>query len=147
MIRLSKLLVPVDGSPFSLQALRYAADLARGSDAELVVLTVVAGSSQEPPQSFADTVRPMLEGVRHFYTVVRRGTPAVEIERAAQTWGVDAIVMATHGRSGARRLLMGSTTEAVVRQATVPVMVLRPDFLQAWAVPEEAPQPAWISES
>ena len=53
------------------------------------------------------------------------GEPATAIVRLATSEQADLIVMATHGRSGLSRLLMGSVAEAVVRQAACPVLTLR----------------------
>jgi nucleotide-binding universal stress UspA family protein len=55
-----------------------------------------------------------------------RGDPASEIVRLAEEEQVEMIVMGTHGRTGFKRLLMGSVAEAVVRQATRPVLSLKP---------------------
>jgi universal stress protein A len=57
--------------------------------------------------------------------LVRTGSPFHEITEAARTLKVDLIIIATHGRSGLTRALLGSTAERVVRHATCPVLVLR----------------------
>lgn len=56
---------------------------------------------------------------------VRFGEPVEEILAASEAHQVDLIAMATHGRSGIRRMLMGSVAEAVLRRSTVPVLMLR----------------------
>ena len=56
---------------------------------------------------------------------VRRGEPADEIVSAASEAGADLIAMSTHGRSGLGRLLFGSVAAAVLRQADIPVFLLR----------------------
>jgi universal stress protein A len=58
-------------------------------------------------------------------TVIAHGTPSEEIIRLAQQEGADLIVIATHGRTGLRHLLLGSVAERVVRQASCPVLVVR----------------------
>ena len=55
----------------------------------------------------------------------RIGDPGVEIVDYAQEIGADLIVMPSHGRTGLKRLLLGSVAERVVRHAECPVMVLR----------------------
>jgi nucleotide-binding universal stress UspA family protein len=55
----------------------------------------------------------------------RVGHPVEEIERAATEQGADLIVMGTHGRTGARRLIAGSVTERVVRTSSIPVLTVR----------------------
>ncbi len=57
---------------------------------------------------------------------VRFGDPADEIIEAVEREGVALVVMATHGRSGLGRLLVGSVAEAVLRRVAVPVMMVRP---------------------
>ena len=56
---------------------------------------------------------------------LRRGRPAEEILAAARESGANLIAMATHGRTGLGRLLFGSVAEAVLRQAPVPVFMIR----------------------
>jgi nucleotide-binding universal stress UspA family protein len=58
-------------------------------------------------------------------TVAREGDPAGVIADEARTRGVDLIAMGTHGRSGLRHLLLGSTAERVVQHAPCPVMTIR----------------------
>lgn len=73
-------------------------------------------------------------------TVVRFGDPAQEIIDLAEDEAVDLVVMATHGRSGLGRLIMGSVAEAVLRRSHLPVMMVRPEqALAGEALPEEAP--------
>ena len=71
---------------------------------------------------------------------IRRGRPADEILAAAQESGADLIAMATHGRTGVGRLLFGSVAEAVLRQATVPVFMIRsPHTVRRPQPPERNP--------
>jgi nucleotide-binding universal stress UspA family protein len=60
-------------------------------------------------------------------TEVQVGRPAEIILDVAKSAGVDMIAMATHGRSGIRRFLMGSVADRVVRHAHVPVLLVRPE--------------------
>jgi nucleotide-binding universal stress UspA family protein len=57
---------------------------------------------------------------------VHFGDPAREISQLVKDENFDLVVMATHGRSGLRRVLMGSVAETVLRSAKVPVLTLRP---------------------
>jgi nucleotide-binding universal stress UspA family protein len=61
-----------------------------------------------------------------------RGDPAAEIVAEAERERCDLIVMGTHGRTGIRRLLMGSVAEGVVRKATCPVLTYKVPRVQ-WA--------------
>jgi len=58
-------------------------------------------------------------------TLVVHGSPAEEIMRTARDHEVDLIVIATHGRTGLKHLLMGSTAERVIRHVHCPVLVVR----------------------
>ena len=58
-------------------------------------------------------------------TEARHGDPVKELVAAARDAGADLIAMTTHGRSGVGRLLFGSVAEAVLRQANVPVLMMR----------------------
>ena len=53
------------------------------------------------------------------------GAPAETIVRAAKEWSADLIVIASHGRTGVRRALLGSVAEGVMRSAPCPVLVVR----------------------
>lgn len=57
--------------------------------------------------------------------MLRRGVPFGEIINAARKCKADLIVMATHGRSGLRQMLIGSVAEKVVRHAPCPVLTVR----------------------
>ena len=58
-------------------------------------------------------------------TDARAGEPVAEIVAAARETGADVIAMTTHGRSGFGRILFGSVAEAVLRQAEMPVLMIR----------------------
>ena len=59
-------------------------------------------------------------------TLVRQGRSFHEIADAARTLQVDLIIISTHGYTGLKHALLGSTTERVVRHAPCPVLVVRP---------------------
>ena len=135
-----KILVPTDLSRQSTVALEMAASLARARDAELIILHV-----EEPPLAYGggeafvglteptseqllqrlEQIRPPDPEMRHEHRMVS-GLPADTIVRMAEDEGVDMIVMSTHGRTGLSRMLMGSVAEAVVRQASCPVLTVKP---------------------
>ena len=60
--------------------------------------------------------------------LVRNGAPFQEITKAAQSQKVDLIVISTHGYTGLKHVLLGSTTERVVRHASCPVLVVRSSY-------------------
>jgi nucleotide-binding universal stress UspA family protein len=124
MVVIKNILCPVDLSEFSAQALRYAAALASLLDAGLSVLLVRAGKSRDRDlEAFtSDALGP---GSRQ-QLIEKDGYPSTEILRTAAAIQTDLIVMATHGRTGLQRLLLGSVTEKVVRSSQYPVLTLRP---------------------
>jgi nucleotide-binding universal stress UspA family protein len=119
-----KILVPVDGKP-SAAALRPAVKLAQICRSRGVFLHVVPGP---PPPDDPVTAA----AARRFEAVDLRssrrtvtGDPAAEILKQAAAEDVDLIAMATHGRKGLPRALLGSVAERVIRASPVPMLVLR----------------------
>lgn len=139
MPTLRHLLVAVDLSPASVKALTTAVDLAIQLDAELTVLHVVpiaaaSALAATPEDAGADQdahldafVAEHVGGVLAAHRGLAQGDPAVEIVRAAHDIGADMIVVGTHGRGGLSHLLLGSVAERVLRDAPVPVVVVRQD--------------------
>src|SRR5438105_4493735 len=119
------ILVPTDMSETASHALRYASALAYRFDAHLLVIYA-------DPAMPTDAARELLElhiernvSPRVSYEAgVFAQSPAHAIVEQACDTGADLIVMGTHGRTGLRRLIVGSVTEAVIRRATVPVIVV-----------------------
>jgi nucleotide-binding universal stress UspA family protein len=146
-----RVLVAIDGSPASAAGFRSALDLASDQKATLVVLHVIDDASLPItlegalyPPSYADTYfanleklgRRMLDGaaiaarnrgikVELALTRSDARTVADVIVGQARKSKVDVIVLGTHGRRGLRRVIMGSDAENVLRQATVPVLLVR----------------------
>ncbi len=124
-----RILVPTDGSGPANAALEYAAEIAAREDLTVYVLHVV-DPDDDPPEAI---VEDLLETGRSWVAAanapiidaVRTGTPHEAILEFAADRDVDAIVMGTRGRRGIGRLLLGSVTEAVVRDADLPVLVVR----------------------
>jgi universal stress protein A len=148
--RLPKLLLaPTDMSDASVPALVYAAELARREGGRLVLLHVVSRREIEEgiaegryaDQQLEEARRTLLwwftrlvpptarQGVT-VETLARVGHPEHEIVDTAQAIQAGMIVMATHGRSGLRRAILGSVAEAVLRHAPCPVLTIPPTALQ-----------------
>jgi nucleotide-binding universal stress UspA family protein len=143
MIDLRRILVPIDFSKYSQNALTYAVALAEKFDAELYLLHVVqnlavffpdilavsAPSTEELNQSVRRALDRVIQESRmgnlKVHTEVRQGTPFYEIINYAQENTIDLIVMGTHGRTGLVHVLMGSVTEKVVRKSPCPVLTVR----------------------
>jgi nucleotide-binding universal stress UspA family protein len=141
-----RILAATDFSDVSEHALVYARDLARALGAELLLLHVyevpmlafpIEGMAISPATWAADlsshwqrkldaaAVRHRGEGVS-VTAVLRNGVPHEEIHRIADAERADLIVVGTHGRTGAGRLLLGSVAERVIRTATRPVLSVSP---------------------
>lgn len=138
-----KILCPVDFSPGSEHAVTKASELASALGAELElmhayqlpVLALPDSSITVSPTYVAElTTRAQQELDKHVEglkqkgitasTRLTEGNPAEAIVERAKEIDATMIVMGTHGRSGFRRFLLGSTAERVVRTATVPVLTV-----------------------
>ncbi|HUE73828.1 MAG TPA: universal stress protein [Pirellulaceae bacterium] len=138
-MKANKILVPVDFSESSDAALDWATVLARDTGATLLIIHVetVPLTTGGGEYIYAIPEPATQELLERLHKVVPRdssipivhrllaGDPAEAILRAAQSEGVDMIVMGTHGRRGITRLLMGSVAEAIVRRAECPVLILK----------------------
>lgn len=138
-----RLLVPVDGSDASLQAVPKAASFAKLFGAKVDVLCVddpppprlgvkLPRWSRKAPTPGAKAVAAVEKAARRFreYGIEARaltdvGDPGVRILETADARRADLIVMATHGRSGVSRWALGSVTERILRHGTLPMLVIR----------------------
>jgi len=142
-----RILVPVDGSDISENGLREAMRLARDQSAklrlihivnELAVIAAYEGTiySNELIDTLrangnkillksADKVKAAGLQVETALIEAHGGHAGDAIAQDAQQWPADIIVLGTHGRRGVARLVMGSDAEQVVRQATVPVLLVK----------------------
>ncbi|MBM3779019.1 MAG: universal stress protein [Acidimicrobiia bacterium] len=140
---ISRILCPVDFSDASRHALDHAEALTRWFGARLTALHVVppvpvvspvADPLGLPPVPWRpedlEALRTRVvrfaeqEGNERAEAVCVEGNPAREVVRQAAALGADLVVMGSHGRSGAERLLMGSVAERVIRHAPCPVMTV-----------------------
>ncbi len=142
-----RILVPVDGSSTSEQALQRAVELAREQGARLRLVHVVDEINLNMEgayltDEFAEAVRQAgcellakaeasvraggIEPESCLLELERLGTHVAEIVVAeAARWPADLIVIGTHGRRGVSHLLLGSVAERLVRSAATPVLLLR----------------------
>jgi nucleotide-binding universal stress UspA family protein len=138
-MNVKKILFPTDFSTCSDACLAQATSLARDAGAELLIVHV-----EEPPAAYGGgemyygiSEPDQTELLNMLHAVVPtdpavpcdhrllRGDPAERIVEVADEEHCDLIVMGTHGRTGFRRLLMGSVAEAVVRRANCPVITYK----------------------
>ncbi|HXG61850.1 MAG TPA: universal stress protein [Planctomycetota bacterium] len=128
-IFIGRVLVPLDGSEFSLRALPHAASLAELFEADVLLLHVTGPEETPRPRAESVLERAAAQLATRGLGVdirVRRGDPASEILEACRAERADAVAMATHGRSGLSRWTLGSVTEKVLRGAEVPLLVTPP---------------------
>jgi nucleotide-binding universal stress UspA family protein len=123
-----RLLVPLDGSPESESILPALLPLLRSRPVDLSLLRVAA--REEPVRDLRysmDRLRKnlLLDGIQA-RTFVEWGSPAEEILYYAKESWCNLVAMTTHGRTGLRRVFLGSVAEQVVRRSSVPVLVNRP---------------------
>ena len=146
-ITIRKVICPVDFSPNSDHALRYAVAMTETHGAELVLLHVMEMPDYALPEgtlavgvTAVDLVRELEAGCRRqldelaqsvrtdvvrVTTLLATGVPFIEIVRAARDQGADLIVMGTHGRTGLAHMMIGSVAEKVVRKAPCPVLTVK----------------------
>lgn len=163
MAGFDRILVPTDFSAASHAALAYACRLADALQASLTLLHVVEApypvsafsEYYSLPQDFFDGLdrqtRHALEAEltpeqreRYRATLeMRHGVPAQEIvEYLEEHDEIAMVVMATHGRGGVARLMMGSVTDRLVRTAPCPVLTIRISDTPAETVTAPVPAPA-----
>lgn len=146
------LLVAVDFTPFSQEALIYACNLATKLDAQLLVLHVIHDPA-EAPGFYVQTMkkkkflRSMEEGANEMmedflnkakkaypdYICVQKakpllvvGTPVTRIIEIAKKKRVSMIIVGSHGRTGLSHALLGSKAEKLVQLSPIPVIVIKP---------------------
>jgi nucleotide-binding universal stress UspA family protein len=122
-----RLLMASDDSPFSTVAFEEALNIAQRMASQLVAVSVAAGEGEVKG---AMEVTAKLEAAAAarglpLETMVLRGKPDEAIVKAAQAKQADLIILGSHGRTGLRRLLMGSVAERVIGQAQGPVLVVK----------------------
>jgi nucleotide-binding universal stress UspA family protein len=143
-MNIKNVLFPTDLSAYNGTALAYASVFAAESGAMLHILHVddmqdisaelvefgylyptPADDSDRPKvREQLNKITPTVASVRFEQHYVR-GTPAREILEFAKSKGVDLVVMASHGRTGLARLVMGSVAEEVTRKAPCPVLIVK----------------------
>ncbi len=134
-----KILVPLDGSLVAERILPRVCELARLSNAEIELLTVVLAHSfpgvdpTEMEVKVVHAAEEYLEKVAKYLddqkvtvsTHVRYGHDVEEILSHAEREDIDLVAMASHGRTGLGRWIMGSVSRRVVGHSTKPVLILR----------------------
>jgi universal stress protein A len=140
---INRILVPIDFSECSRKALRYAIPLAKEHAASITLVYIVP--KQYTTYDYGGPNMPALEALSYVnaekrlndlieeevhaqipaHALIRTGSPIEDILDAAAKLPADLIVIATHGHTGFKHILLGSVTEHIVRRAPCPVLVVR----------------------
>lgn len=150
------LLVAVDFTPFSEEALIFASHLAEKLDAQLLVLHVIHDPAEAPGfyaqkgkkkkflQSMEEAAEEMMEEflakmhkdhpdqlpIKEAVPLLVVGTPVTRILEVAEKKKVSMIIIGSHGRTGLSHLLVGSKAERVVQLSPIPVTVVKGSTLK-----------------
>jgi nucleotide-binding universal stress UspA family protein len=147
-VSFKNILFATDFSDSSMKALPYASGLARKFDASLFVCHVITptplavGAPEAAPylyqaetesagRALDDLLKSRdLSGIAA-KSLMSAGILSDELKTAITQNKIDLVIAGTHGRTGVRRLLMGSSVEEICRTATVPVLTVGPDLVRA----------------
>jgi nucleotide-binding universal stress UspA family protein len=146
-----RMLITLDGSPLAEEVVIQATELALQCESQVILLQVVVpvrsvvAQTEFGTASFANyaedflkrteeeakaylewTAQPMRERGLDVQCITVRGLAADEIIRCAQDYGADLIIMATHGRSGIGRIVLGSVADEVLRKSSLPLLLYKP---------------------
>ncbi len=124
-----RLLVALDGSEFSERILPYVTTLAQPFASEVILLSVPVGSTSDGYRAtiaaYLDDLAQELGSQRmNVRTLVTGNAAAQTIVATAESEMADLIMLATHGRTGMERLMLGSVAERVVRNMPCPIFIL-----------------------
>jgi nucleotide-binding universal stress UspA family protein len=143
----TNIMVPLDGSLFSEQALFYALEVAKRADARVHLVMVrvqtpnvlrrfaVNGGRSNLPETELEDEREYLTRLEEAatwqagiapVTALLFGDVVTTLEDYAASNGIDLVIMTTHGRSGVARAWLGSVADALLHRLSVPMLLLRP---------------------
>jgi len=142
---IKKILIPTDFSSSAMHALKYAVEFNKSFNARLYILHVLQDITDFSEFNLSPTILPQLyaefeqnathkleEIVNHLVpkdtacdTYIIHGVPFFEIIQFSKDEGIDLIIMGSHGRTGIKHVLFGSTAEKVVKKAACPVLTIK----------------------
>jgi len=142
---IDKILVPIDFSDYSKNALKYAVQFAKHFNSSMYLIYVIepviypadfsmgqvaipamdANIQTRAEEELSNLAKNYVDPSIKVEIIIRTGKPFVEINETAKEKDIDLIIIATHGHTGVEHLLFGSTAEKVVRKAPCPVLTLR----------------------
>lgn len=136
-----KVLITIDNSTFSADVAKYGVTLALKLNAKVAILFVADIEkanmnyetgivSQDKINSLKNEGNAAIDQIIHEFphvTIKRfitEGIPSKEILHISKIWGANLIVMGTHGKTGLKRMLMGSTAENTLRLSNIPILII-----------------------
>jgi nucleotide-binding universal stress UspA family protein len=140
---IQKILVPTDGSAYSIHAAEYAIGIAKAHDAQITVVYVLDEIviDRFTKSTDREDIEKELKGDGERYTnyilgmaekagvkahpLIVKGRPFEQIVHLASGLNIDLIVMGTYGQRAAERILIGSVAERVIEYAHCPVLVVK----------------------
>jgi nucleotide-binding universal stress UspA family protein len=138
---MKRILIAHDGSKSSDRALKRGLEIAERFDSTVTVITVIPSlyltelmevdrerilqALSKDAQEMMTKIKAGPKNVRSLKTVIRQGSPADEILKAAEKMKADIIVTGSHGRHGAQKFLLGSVSSKVIDHATCNVLVVK----------------------
>jgi nucleotide-binding universal stress UspA family protein len=150
--RISAIAVALDGSRLSEEALPLAVELARQCQARISLITVLDTQVRERFAEFCRAEDVSLGGAVRAYqerfiqqlredgllvaghvVELREDSASGTIREVAESLNASMLVIGSHGRSGVKRLVLGSTADALTRGGHIPVLVVRPTSAEAYA--------------
>ncbi len=136
ILKIKKILCPIDFSEFSMKELEYAIFLSRQLEAKLYVVHIAEFFNYKVPMFKMDILIGKINkkiteiAEKHRYKVENiiydTGEPAKKIIEIAKEKNVDIITMATHQRKGIEKFFLGSISEKVLLYSNLPVLILPP---------------------
>jgi len=120
------ILAAVDSSPLANDVLTKAADLARRSDAQVIVLHVIQTADSKAVKQLQEKAQAILADIRHRFITVE-GSVSEAIVRTAQDYKVDEIVIGKRGHRPLDEVLVGSVSRSVLESSPIPVIVVEDD--------------------
>jgi nucleotide-binding universal stress UspA family protein len=146
MVEIKRILYPIDFSECSYQVLPYVLNVAEKYDAEIYLLYVLDDLRQfagmhVPHTSISNFVEQAmvesekmldkicdehLQSCPNFQRRLVMGDPRLEILKMAESEKIDLVIIGSHSRRGLERIIFGSVAEYVVKNASVPVLTVKP---------------------
>jgi nucleotide-binding universal stress UspA family protein len=147
MLKIEKILFPIDFTENASKILPYVLSMSEKYDSMIYLLHVVEDLSKWGVGSFVPHLSlqsfqkdamegaekamnrvcdSQLRGCPNFQRMIVHGDPVMEILKAIESEGIDMVIMGTHGRKGLDHTFFGSVAENVVKRSDVPVLVVNP---------------------